>query len=255
MGLKIVTNQAEEVANQAEGCHLTSRSLLPRQYCANMAKIEDSPLSITASIAGILTFVAAILAFIYVRYTTLRNGREEITETLESVSATIEDTRTLLAAQTDTPTTHRTGQTDATADNNNNNPLARLMQELYIIELDIMRICVQVYGSDGPFAKAMPEGLDLSGTAALVEAGVQARRYKNRRVSLHQLRAAAMGALAPLLPFSSSVSAIYWFVLGLGQTPILVRWYVVRERVLELVKRRETVRARMLFLNVSAAVG
>jgi hypothetical protein len=37
----------------------------------------DSPLSITASIAGILTFLAAILATLYVRWTYLRNADEE----------------------------------------------------------------------------------------------------------------------------------------------------------------------------------
>lgn len=37
----------------------------------------DSPLSITASIAGILTFVVAILAAVYVRITYLRNADGE----------------------------------------------------------------------------------------------------------------------------------------------------------------------------------
>ena len=37
----------------------------------------DSPLSITSSIAGILTFLAAILAAIYVRFTYLRNADTE----------------------------------------------------------------------------------------------------------------------------------------------------------------------------------
>jgi hypothetical protein len=39
--------------------------------------LQDSPLSITASIAGILTFVVAIAAAAYVRITYLRNADEE----------------------------------------------------------------------------------------------------------------------------------------------------------------------------------
>jgi len=38
---------------------------------------QDSPLSITSSIAGILTFLAAILAAVYVRFTYLRNADSE----------------------------------------------------------------------------------------------------------------------------------------------------------------------------------
>jgi hypothetical protein len=47
--------------------------------------MEDSPLSITANVTGILTFAAAILAAIYVRYNTLRNGQLERATILKSV--------------------------------------------------------------------------------------------------------------------------------------------------------------------------
>lgn len=46
----------------------------------------DSPLSITASIAGILTFVVAILAAIYVRFTYLRNADSEYFQVKASLS-------------------------------------------------------------------------------------------------------------------------------------------------------------------------
>src|SRR5277367_5090791 len=39
--------------------------------------LQDSPLDITASIAGILTFVVAIAAAVYVRITYLRNADQE----------------------------------------------------------------------------------------------------------------------------------------------------------------------------------
>lgn len=47
---------------------------------------KDSPLSITASVAGILTFVAAIAATIYVRLTYLRNADNEYFSVKTSLS-------------------------------------------------------------------------------------------------------------------------------------------------------------------------
>jgi len=51
-----------------------------------MAYPTDSPLSITASIAGILTFVVAILAAVYVRFTYLRNADQEYFQVKASLS-------------------------------------------------------------------------------------------------------------------------------------------------------------------------
>ncbi len=47
---------------------------------------QDSPLSITSSVAGILTFLVAILATIYVRVTYLRNSDEEYFRVKTSLS-------------------------------------------------------------------------------------------------------------------------------------------------------------------------
>jgi hypothetical protein len=47
---------------------------------------NDSPLSITSSIAGILTFIAAILAALYVRFTYLRNADTEYFQVKSSLS-------------------------------------------------------------------------------------------------------------------------------------------------------------------------
>lgn len=51
-----------------------------------MAFQTDSPLSITSSIAGILTFVVAILAALYVRFTYLRNADSEYFQVKASLS-------------------------------------------------------------------------------------------------------------------------------------------------------------------------
>lgn len=47
---------------------------------------QDSPLSITSSVAGILTFVAAIAAAIYVRFNYLRNADNEYFQVKASLS-------------------------------------------------------------------------------------------------------------------------------------------------------------------------
>ncbi|KAH8780554.1 hypothetical protein F5882DRAFT_146379 [Hyaloscypha sp. PMI_1271] len=47
---------------------------------------QDSPLSITASVSGILTFLAAILAAVYVRFTYLRNADSEYFQVKASLS-------------------------------------------------------------------------------------------------------------------------------------------------------------------------
>jgi hypothetical protein len=51
-----------------------------------VSKIQDSPLSITSSIAGILTFVVAIAAAAYVRITYLRNADKEFFQVKSSLT-------------------------------------------------------------------------------------------------------------------------------------------------------------------------
>lgn len=53
---------------------------------ADQDSTGDSPLSITANVAGILTFVVAILAAVYVRVTYLRNSDQEYIRVKTSLS-------------------------------------------------------------------------------------------------------------------------------------------------------------------------
>jgi hypothetical protein len=53
---------------------------------AMSSSVQDSPLSITASIAGILTFVVAVAATAYVRITYLRNADQEYFQVKASLS-------------------------------------------------------------------------------------------------------------------------------------------------------------------------
>jgi hypothetical protein len=65
--------------------HASSRPLAPLYNC-KMAAQTDSPLSITASVTGILTFVVAIFAAVYARLTYLRNANSEYFRVKASLS-------------------------------------------------------------------------------------------------------------------------------------------------------------------------
>ncbi|KAF7522122.1 hypothetical protein G7054_g12248 [Neopestalotiopsis clavispora] len=64
--------------------------------------MEDSPLSILASITGILTFFAAIVGFVFVRYKVLQNGTIEMDSILATTVTVIDDTGVWLEATKDT---------------------------------------------------------------------------------------------------------------------------------------------------------
>lgn len=88
--------------------------------------MPDSPLSATASIARILTFAVAILASIYVRYNSLRNAEKEIINTLESVSATLNEIQPISQA----------GSTDP------DEFAHKMASDLYSIKIEILARCM-----------------------------------------------------------------------------------------------------------------
>lgn len=120
----------------------------------------DSSLSITASVTGIATLVAAVLAFVYVRDTTLTNSNEEIANILTSVGTSREDARL---------TRNSTRRRDEAAGepqpiDNGITHLEKLLRDIFTLEMDILRLLIGVYGSDPPdtisrneFAAAVPE--------------------------------------------------------------------------------------------------
>ena len=66
----------------------------------------DSPLSIVASVTGILTFTAAILAFIYARYLTLRNSRAEMVKVFFSITTSLQEGASVHVTIQDTDLRH-----------------------------------------------------------------------------------------------------------------------------------------------------
>jgi len=213
--------------------------------------MQDSPLSIAASVAGILTFIAAVLAFIYVRYNTLRNGQREMLAILESVSDTIEETRATMAQIT-----------TQSQDRPESGPLIKLATDLYLLETGILNEYMRVYGVD--LSPLLPYSHPhRSQTWHEVEQAFNvAQDHLQRSRDTSRLKSRVTIFLEALEAFSviqsifapnrmSITLTVIKFVLTLGKTPILLRWYMVRDKVLEMVRQRETLRSRLLFHQIS----
>ncbi len=220
--------------------------------------MEDSPLSITASITGILTFVAAIIAFVYVRYTTLRNGQEEMVSVLESVTATIAETREVATA---TPGLGLGSGPDSAA-----GQLAKLVGDLYRIELAILVQYMKVYGSNVASMQSNLRPDDGNSSAATWQDALQAvattrtrkpatmPNYFSRLAQAFQTSVPPAEAVAQATTGVTEVLLMSMkFVAYSGAYPTMIRWYMVRDEVLGKVKEREAVRSRLMFHQVFAA--
>src|ERR1700712_80261 len=64
----------------------TADTVVANSRASAMGYTIDSPLSTTSSVAGILTFVVAIAATVYVRFTYLRNADQEYFRVKASLS-------------------------------------------------------------------------------------------------------------------------------------------------------------------------
>lgn len=226
---------------------------------SSTATMEDSPLSIAASVTGILTFIAAIFGFIYVRYRILSNGRQEITSVFESVTASILDTRTLQQTMLQAESEHDLGSGLKRA----------LISELYMIEIEILRLYndsgvdetmlgLKASSQNNEMARLWQEIRQAVGQAQDDLIPKREGRFSkfNQRwryiASIWETHSYLFAALGPYDGWSWLL-VVTKFVLNLGATPILVRWYMIRKSVLEKVKKRKILRSRLLFYEISNA--
>jgi len=192
--------------------------------------MDDTPLSTTANITGLLTFVTAVLASIYVRYRILRNGHTEIGNIFESVAATIEDYQSTTSA--------------STALYPEEDPDTKLLKTLlwssYITELTIMAYINHVYDTPSNPHLYMVNGAPPVGITPTMWAKYL---HETAQLSLHSSRQATATC-------SSKIWLAATWIVTLGSTPRLIRWYRVRDKVLEKVRQRETLRARFMFHQI-----
>ncbi|KAF2815675.1 uncharacterized protein BDZ99DRAFT_493666 [Mytilinidion resinicola] len=213
--------------------------------------MQDSPLSITASITGILTFIAAICAFIYVRYNTLRNGGMEIGTIIDSVTATIEESRAIALS----------GPATQPGDDPDSSRLKKLVSELYSTETDILAQCTIVFGKDLGKLQLGSRPSGSTSTSATWKDVVkevddaQKRWQQQQRRRRYGLRVTEK-YFRPVIDLVDSYPtgwAITISVLSLGATPTMIRWYRARKKVFEMIQQREIIRSRLLFHQISIA--
>jgi len=226
-----------------------------------MADIPD-PLSITANITGILTFIAAIVAFIYVRYRILTNGYDEMVDILTSVVATVEDT----AVMTEVVPAEWRDDRDGGGATSGSTLLENLILSLYSIEISIITECMKSLGhpdiADMLLAGPRPIALETTESPDIkwkdledvINNMLPTRRQK---WSLLEILRDYRNALGVYLQPGSSFASLLWitlrFILHLGLTPTMTRWYKIRGQVLKKMQKRDAIRSRLLFHQVYAA--
>ncbi|KAI1742575.1 hypothetical protein F4680DRAFT_38033 [Xylaria scruposa] len=235
--------------------------------------MEDSPLSITASVTGILTFIAAIVAFIYVRYQRVIHGEEEIVTITNSVTSGIEETVKMVYPK---PSSAGLGQTEL---------MAAFAKSLYAVELDILIRIRNVQDNlhiepdaPQPFRVAEPFELDttindnfefspkdrihrdlfrkIQALSSQHQNQAQPERSASLTTRLFQsyMSLSMMSMASPsthfifkrLLPF---LAAVLRLLIG---TPMLWRWYRERDKVMKLIQKRDKLQSQHIIFSLQA---
>ena len=206
-------------------------------------------LSITANITGIMTFIAAIFAFIYVRYRTLKNSYDEIHDILASVAATGSDTATM---------------TKLGGDIYGSPILKRLIKSLYYLEVSIVIACLRSLGSHPEsIARTVLGGRETFELGTTDPPDINWQELENIIQDMYRSRAQSWSLLRGYRTFLDVLRSgwgflsLVWttlsFILCLGLTPTMVRWYKIRREVSKMVQDREAIRSQLLLHQVFAA--
>lgn len=193
----------------------------------------DSPLSTTANITGILTFAAAIVFFIYARFQIIKTGREEFVSILSSVEPSIYEAGRLM----------NFGHSDRVV----SSQIEILTRELWSVEKRIMALLDEIRGYG---ITQFPPFEDVFRTTALPEeptVGIPDPPALDVRGGMPRFK-----LLYIVLRISSLISL---WILSRGffiGSPRTWRWYRDREKVLELTRKREGLRSKLLLYMLCA---
>lgn len=183
--------------------------------------MEDSPLSTTANISGILTFLAAVFTFVYVRYNTLQNGHAEMNDIYESVKATIEETLLMESQIEIQPGFEK---------------VREIFHKLWRTEISIMIELAKAIGGDELAQKVRGQ------TSIEPDSHHNVFNWLYKDVVDYGLGQERWVKRIPLLAVALTTVRLAW---NLGATPKLLRWYMVREKVMEKIRDRDNYRARL----------
>jgi hypothetical protein len=203
--------------------------------------MPDSPLSITASVTGILTFIAAILGFVYVRYITLQNAQEEAFRNLASVIFNLRDTSSVIFMREDINIGHESmGAEIVKAIQSANSHLKMLKTSIHGLELRILNVMRRSIGLNTEWL-------------ALPTTGDEKARFTHDLSQMAQYMASMTTGRVRGGPdpdpdhrsrFSTAFHVVVYIVTG---SRFGMRWYRVRDKVLKMAQDREAFRARLLF--------
>ncbi|KAJ5200950.1 hypothetical protein N7449_005753 [Penicillium cf. viridicatum] len=182
--------------------------------------MEDSPLSITANISGILTFLAAVCTFVYVRYNTLQNGHTEMNDIHESVKATIEE-NLLMESQIEIQPGFE--------------KVREIFHKLWRTEISIMIELAKAIGGEELAHRVRGQTIEPDS-----HQNVFKWLYKDKVD--YGLGQEGWVKKIPLLAVALTTVRLAW---NLGATPKLLRWYMVREKVIEKIRDRDNYRSRL----------
>lgn len=212
--------------------------------------MEDSRLSIIASVTGILTFFAAIMGFVYVRYEVLQNGTTEMNSILETAMSTIVDNEVWNEVMRDmVQNSGRFERRDT------------LQRELFKIQFQILT----EYHSADLFTPAVAMLWATAMTRTIVSTfwrdidpeawskfrqKLQCREYPLLDNSGND---SGFGNVLEMRISKRPVGLVWRLLVNFGASPALLRWYMIREKVLEKVRRRETIQSQLLLYQISTA--
>ncbi|KAJ5822385.1 hypothetical protein N7447_004725 [Penicillium robsamsonii] len=183
--------------------------------------MEDSPLSTTANISGILTFLAAVFTFVYVRYNTLQNGHAEMNDIYESVKATIEETLLMESQIEIQPGFEK---------------VREIFHQLWRTEIAIMIELAKAIGGDELANKVRGQ------TSIEPDSHYNVFKWLYKDEVDYGLGQERWVKRIPLLAVALTAVRLAW---NLGATPKLLRWYMVREKVMEKIRDRNNYRSRL----------
>jgi hypothetical protein len=226
--------------------------------------MEDSPLSITANVTGILTFAVAVIAAIYVRYKSLRDIETEIMMIKRSTG----DDFGVLRLIGLTPSSRNVREDSSLLpaclhiekdDDPDVVSLKILVVTFMVTDRVILAYCTNAAG-ESTAHMAAPLGFSrLVGTTptTCVDAAREIEGLQRRPIVLGK-------TFFALAKYENShwrycTLLLQWLFISLlllsraGSSPTLIRWYQMREKVLEKVRQRDILRSRILSHQVSMA--
>jgi len=210
--------------------------------------MEDSPLSIAANVAGLLTFVVAIFASIYVRYVSLRNGGVEMRTVWQAAQDNVNDLQESQAWL---------------SINEGDEPdliwLKKLGATLRATEIVIFLYCARAMNMNMTRDAEVLENV-LSGgqwvgitPTTFTDAAQEIKETKEKQSIIRRLHEGRFKSPDTGWTYFDQVVVGVRLLLTVGASPTSFWWYRVRERVLEKVRQRDVLRSRLLSHQVSMA--